>query len=63
MRSDEPELVDVGARFPAWEAWRGISGLFHARMKGRTPPVIVTGESAEDLMGQIVRWEGLHDRC
>ena len=61
MTGEEPTLADVGARFPAWEAWRGIDGMFHARIRGATPPVMVRGESPQDLMDEIARWEGLHE--
>jgi len=61
MTGDDPTLADVGARFPRWEVWRGIDGLFHARIKGATPPVLVRGESPDDLADQIIRWERLHE--
>ena len=61
MTGDDPTLADVDARFPRWEVWRGIDGLFHARIKGSTPPVLVRGESPDDLADQILRWERLHD--
>jgi hypothetical protein len=61
MTGDDPTLADVGARFPRWEVWRGIDGLFHARIKGATPPVLVRGESPDDLGDQIARWERLHE--
>jgi len=61
MTGDDPTLADVDARFPHWEVWRGIDGLFHGRIKGATPPVLVRGESPDDLADQIVRWERLHD--
>lgn len=60
MTVEEPNLADVGARYPRWETWCGIDGLFHARIKGATPPVLVRGESPQDLADQISRWEGLH---
>ena len=48
------------ADHPRWEAWRGIDMLFHARVKGATPPVMVRGEDAEDLADMIRAWEGTH---
>jgi hypothetical protein len=61
MIGDEPDLADIAARFPAWEAWRGIEGLMHGRIKGAAPPVIVTGDDVQDLDDEIVRWEGQHE--
>ncbi|HUK69181.1 MAG TPA: hypothetical protein VLW50_10590 [Streptosporangiaceae bacterium] len=58
MTPHETALADLTTRFPAWEAWFGIDHLWHARVKGATPPVMVRGESAEDLADEIVRHEG-----
>lgn len=63
MNDKEPTLADVAARWPRWEAWRGIDGLFHARIRGATPPAMVHGEDLQDLMDEIQRWEGQHDRA
>ncbi len=46
------------AEFPGWSIWQGIEGLWHARIKGATPPVIVTGEDLTDLRDQIRGYEG-----
>jgi hypothetical protein len=62
MSDGEPTLADVAARFSRWEPWHGIDGLYHARIRGATPPVMVRGESPEDLMHEIIRWEGNHDQ-
>jgi hypothetical protein len=48
------------ADFPQWEAWQGIERLYHARIKGATPPVLVRGESPQDLADEIKGWEGNH---
>lgn len=62
MTHEEPELAGLAARFPRWEAWQGIDRLWHARIRGATPPVMVHGEDIQDLGDQIVRWEGAHNQ-
>jgi len=37
--------------------------LWHARLQGALPPVMVRGEDAQDLADQIVRWERLNGRA
>ncbi len=63
MTGDQPTLADVAQRWPRWEAWQGINLLWHARIKGATPPVMVHGEEVQDLMDEIQRREGQHDRA
>lgn len=60
MNGEEPTLADIASRFPRWEAWQGIDLLWHARIKGATPPVMVHGEDVRDLMDAIQGWEELH---
>jgi hypothetical protein len=62
MTGEEPAIESIAAEFPRWEPWRGIDGLFHARIKGATPPVMVRGEDVQDLIWEIERWEGNHDQ-
>lgn len=50
----------IAAEFPAWEAWQGIDRLWHARIRGATPPVMVHGEDPVDLRDQIIRYQGCH---
>ncbi len=54
----ESELAPLARRFPRWETWKGISGLFYARLRG-TDDEPVRGESPEDLADQITRAEAL----
>jgi hypothetical protein len=54
----ESELSALAGRFPRWEAWRGMSGLWHARLRDTTDQP-VTGESVTDLADQIERAERL----
>jgi hypothetical protein len=48
-------VESIQTEFPGWEAWRGIDGLSHARIKGATPPVMVHAEDLMDLRDQIKR--------
>jgi hypothetical protein len=51
----------IAAEFPAWEAWQGIDRLWHARIRGATPPVMVHGEDLVDLRDQIIRYQGRNE--
>lgn len=44
----------VADEFPGWEAWQGIDHLWHARIRGATPPVMVHGGDLVDLRDQII---------
>jgi hypothetical protein len=50
--NDTPGLA---GEFPGWEAWQGIDRLWHARIRGAVPPVMVHGEDLVDLRDQILR--------
>jgi hypothetical protein len=54
----ETELSALAGKYPRWEAWRGISGLFYARLRGTSDEPVV-GEDATDLADQIARAEAL----
>jgi len=45
----------IKAEFPGWEAFQGVDLLWHARIRGATPPVMVHGEDLVDLRDQIRR--------
>jgi hypothetical protein len=49
---------EIAAEFPGWEAWQGIDRLWHARIRGATPPVMVHGEDLVDLRDQIIGYLG-----
>jgi hypothetical protein len=54
MAARDAQIRAIGNEFPGWEAWQGlINGLWHARQVGSTPPVMVHGESPDDLREQI----------
>jgi hypothetical protein len=45
----------VEAEFPGWEVWFGIDCLWHARLKGATPPVMVRDGHLGGLREEIIR--------
>ena len=48
------DAAQIADEFPGWEAWQGIDRLWHARIRGATPPVMVHGEDLVDLRDQII---------
>ena len=50
----ENDVAQIAGEFPGWEAWQGIDRLWHARIRGATPPVMVHGEDLVDLRDQII---------
>ena len=56
----DPGLRDVEREFPRWHCWKGISGLVYASRALTSPPAVVRGEDATDLLDQIRGWEGNH---
>ena len=51
---DTDNDAHIAGEFPGWEAWQGIDRLWHARIRGATPPVMVHGEDLVDLRDQII---------
>ncbi|HTS99459.1 MAG TPA: hypothetical protein VMI33_22855 [Streptosporangiaceae bacterium] len=49
------DVAGIAGEFPGWEAWQGIDRMWHARIRGATPPVMVHGEDLVDLRDQIIR--------
>jgi hypothetical protein len=48
------QAAAIAEEFPGWEAWAGlINGLWHARIMGAVPPVMVHAESADGIREQI----------
>jgi hypothetical protein len=39
--------------FPGWEAWQSLKGLWHARIIGSVPPVMVHADTACEIRDQI----------
>ena len=52
------DAAQIAGEFPGWEAWQGIDRMWHARVRGATPPVMVHGEDPVDLRDQITRYAG-----
>jgi hypothetical protein len=45
--------AEIAGEFPGWEAWQGIDRMWHARIRGATPPVMVHADNPDELRGQI----------
>jgi len=58
MTGEEITATSLEAEFPGWEVWQGIERLWHARLRGATPPVMVHGEDLTDLRDEITRKVG-----
>lgn len=54
--SADDDTAKIAGEFPDWEAWQGIDRLWHARIRGAIPPVVVHGEDLVDLRDQIIRF-------
>jgi len=50
------DTAKIAGEFPDWEAWQGIDRLWHARIRGAIPSVVVHGEDLVDLRDQIIRF-------
>jgi hypothetical protein len=51
---DNAQAAAIAEEFPGWEAWAGlINGLWHARIVGAVPPVMVHAETADGIREQI----------
>jgi hypothetical protein len=55
METDN-DAAQIAGEFPGWEAWQGIDRMWHARIRGATPPVMVHGSDLIDLRDQIIRY-------
>jgi hypothetical protein len=33
----------IAKEFPGWEAWEGMDHMWHARIRGAVPPVMIHG--------------------
>jgi len=54
MEERDRQIRAIESEFPRWEAWQGlVNGLWHARLTGSTPPVMVHAESPGELREQI----------
>jgi hypothetical protein len=56
--TDIPEWWQpYASEYPAWHAFKGVNMLCYARIPRTSPPIIVRGESPEDLRDEIRREE------
>jgi hypothetical protein len=55
VTDDQITKESIEAEFSGWEAWQGVDRLWHARIRGVTPPVMVHGEDLVDLRDQVKR--------
>ena len=63
MQERDAQIRAIGEEFPGWEAWQGlVNGLWHARLAGSTPPVMVHGNSAADIREAILALAGSHSQ-
>src|SRR5260370_17801839 len=46
---------EVAREFPDWEISKASSGLWYARLRESTPPVVTSGEDPTDLRDEIRR--------
>jgi hypothetical protein len=51
------DASDIATEFPGWEAWQGMNRLWHARIRGATPPVMVHGENLTEVRDQIIAYQ------
>ncbi len=60
MSREDRDLAALARRFPQWQIWKGVSGMYYARPAGtRQEPVM--GEDLTDLADMILRAEGRED--
>ena len=49
--------TQLAGRYPAWEAWLGISGILYARRRMTSPPAVFRGATPEAVAKQITEYE------
>jgi hypothetical protein len=50
-----PPWWPYGKEFPSWYVWRGVTGLYYARVPGISPQRVLRAPSAAALREQIIR--------
>jgi hypothetical protein len=53
LATPEEQAAAIAAEFPGWEAWQGLNGLWHGRLVGSVPIVMVHDESSEGIRKHI----------
>ena len=56
-REEWSRLAVIEAEHPGWEAWISLDGQWHARIRNAIPPVMVHGNDADEVTGQITARE------
>ena len=49
-----PPWWPYGKEFPSWYVWRGVTGLYYARVPGISPQRVLRATSAAALRDQII---------
>jgi hypothetical protein len=49
----EQECRAIADEFEGWEAWCSLNSVWHARLAGSVPPLMVHGESPAEVREQI----------
>jgi hypothetical protein len=50
------------AEFAGWQAWRGVSGLYYARRRLSSPPIVVRAGNREDLRERVKEYLASKER-
>jgi hypothetical protein len=56
------ELDDLDDIPCGWHYWRGVSGLFYARRKLSSPPVVLRAETLDGLRKQVLEYLAARER-
>jgi hypothetical protein len=71
MDDDRPRLSQPGPERDlgdqddvpcGWHYWRGVSGLFYARRKLSSPPVVLRAETLDGLRKQVLEYLAARER-
>lgn len=46
-----------------WEFWQGVSGLYYARLRGSSPPVILKAACSLDIADRVLLYLSCPDRA
>lgn len=49
----EATARELRERYPGWHIWRGVAGLWYARLLKHSPPVVLSDRSIEGLGEQL----------
>jgi hypothetical protein len=55
-----PTVTSLATEIPDWDIWQGMDRLWHARIRGATPPVRAHGDDLVDLRDEIRRETAKH---